>query len=124
MGRRLFKDNARVLRTERLRQAEDFFTRHGSVALVLGRFVPIVRTYVPFAAGTARMRSSNFVLWNVAGAIIWVFSMVLSGVFLGNIPGLAHSMNLVMILIAFISLLPVVIAWFLRHRGRVQDQSH
>lgn len=52
-GRRLFRDDARVLRADRLEAAEDFFDRHGSLALVLGRFVPVMRTYVPFAAGTA-----------------------------------------------------------------------
>lgn len=119
-GRRLFNDDARILRTDRLTQAEEFFAKHGPLALVLGRFVPIVRTYVPFAAGTARMRYPNFAVWNVSGAVAWVFSMVLTGVFLGNIPGLAHSINLVMIVVVFVSALPVVIGWLMKRRERAQ----
>ena len=64
-GRRLFRDDARILRTDRLEEAEAFFDRHGRVALVLGCFVPIVRTYVPFAAGAARMSYRRFAIWNV-----------------------------------------------------------
>lgn len=58
-GRRLFKDDARILRTDRLATAEAFFNRRGPLALVIGRFVPIVRTYVPVAAGTAQMRTAT-----------------------------------------------------------------
>lgn len=66
-GRRLFKPDARVLRIDRLEAAEAFFARHGRAALVLGRFVPIVRTYVPLAAGAAAMPYSAFIGWNVLG---------------------------------------------------------
>lgn len=119
-GRRLFKDDAKILRTDRLVQAEEFFANHGSLALVLGRFVPIVRTFVPFAAGTPRMPYKHFVAWNAGGALAWVGSMVLAAVFLGDIPGLAHSIDLIMIVIVFVSLLPVAIGWFIKHRARVQ----
>lgn len=107
-GRRLFTDDARVLKTSRLDAAEDFFAKHGPVALVLGRFVPIVRTFVPVAAGTARMPYSHFVGWNVLGGITWVLSMNLVGVFLGNIPGIADSIEKIMVLIIVLSVLPIV----------------
>lgn len=108
-GRRLFKDGARVLRTDRLEEAEAFFARHGHWALVLGRFVPIVRTYVPFAAGTARMRYGAFIRWNVLGALIWVGSMTAVGVLLSGIPGIAHSIEGVMLVVIAASMLPVVV---------------
>lgn len=108
-GRRLFKDDARVLKTEHLDAAERFFAEHGPLALVLGRFVPIVRTYVPVAAGTARMTYRHFVSWNVLGAIGWVTSMVLAGVLLGHIPGIAHSIDIIMIVVVTISVLPIII---------------
>lgn len=108
-GRRLFRDDARVLRTDRLEAAEDFFNRHGSLALVLGRFVPVVRTYVPFAAGTARMRYQHFVGWNVTGAVTWVSLMIAVGVLLGGIPGIASSIEGVMLLVIAISMLPVAV---------------
>ncbi|MDK7750511.1 DedA family protein [Brevibacterium sp. UMB10442] len=109
-GRRLFKDDARILRTDRLATAEAFFNRRGPLALVIGRFVPIVRTYVPVAAGTAQMPYRNFVIWNVGGALAWVGSMVLIGALLGHIPGITHSIDGIILLIIGISMLPVAIS--------------
>ena len=122
-GRRLFKDDARILRTDRLEAAEAFFTRHGPLALVLGRFVPVVRTYVPFAAGTARMPYRRFVTWNVLGAIVWVGLMTAIGVLLSGIPGIADSIEGVVLVIVAISMLPVVVPatrrwWERRPTGR------
>lgn len=108
-GRGLFKKDARILKLEYLRSAEDFFRKHGPLALVLGRFVPIVRTYIPVAAGTANMPYKNFVGWNVSGAVTWVVSMNLIGVFLGSIPGIADSIDKIMILVVVISVAPIVI---------------
>lgn len=110
-GRKLFKDDARVLKIEYLNEAEAFFAKHGGLALVLGRFVPIVRTYVPFAAGTADMHYRSFLKWNVLGAAGWVLSMVLVGVLLGGIPGIADSIDKIMILIIVISVMPMIIGW-------------
>ena len=115
-GRKLFKDDARVLRTEHLDSAEDFFQRHGPVALVLGRFVPIVRTFVPFAAGTAEMGYSSFLRWNILGGIGWVGSMLLVGVLLGGIPGIAHSIDIIMLIVVAISVLPMIIGWINKRR--------
>ena len=122
-GRRLFKDDARILRTDRLEAAEAFFTRHGPLALVLGRFVPVVRTYAPFAAGTARMPYRRFVTWNIIGAIAWVGSMTAIGVLLSGIPGIADSIEGVVLVIIAISMLPVVVPatrrwWERRPTGR------
>lgn len=109
-GRRLFKDDAKVLRTDRLEAAEAFFAKYGPLSLVLGRFVPIVRTYIPLAAGTANMPYRKFIGWNVTGAVAWVLSMVAVGVLLGNIPGITSSIDKIMLLIIFISVLPIVIS--------------
>ena len=124
-GRRLFKDDARILRTDRLEAAEAFFARHGHLALVLGRFVPVVRTYVPFAAGTARMPYRRFVTWNVLGAIIWVGLMTGAGVLLSGIPGIADSIEGVMLIVIAVSMLPVIIPaarrWWTMRRRPVLD---
>ena len=122
-GRRLFKDDARILRTDRLEAAEAFFVRHGHLALVLGRFVPVVRTYVPFAAGTARMPYRRFVTWNVLGAVAWVGLMTGAGVLLSGIPGIADSIEGVMLVVIAVSMLPVIIPaarrwWERRPTGR------
>lgn len=108
-GRGLFKKDARLLKLEYLNTAEDFFRKHGSLALVLGRFVPIVRTFIPVAAGTAGMPYKKFIGWNVSGAVAWVISMNLVGVFLGNIPGIADSIEKIMLLIIALSVAPIVI---------------
>ncbi|MDC7115821.1 DedA family protein [Corynebacterium amycolatum] len=108
-GHKLFSDNAKVLRTDRLEAAEKFFAKYGPLSLVLGRFVPIVRTYIPLAAGTANMPYGKFIGWNVAGAIGWVASMVAVGVLLGNIPGITSSIDKIMLLVIAISVLSVVI---------------
>nr|WP_120491686.1 VTT domain-containing protein [Corynebacterium lactis] len=110
LGRRLFKDDAKVLRTDRLEAAEAFFAKWGPLSLVLGRFVPIVRTYIPLAAGTANMPYRKFIGWNVTGAVAWVLSMVAVGVLLGNIPGITSSIDKIMLLIIFISVLPIIIS--------------
>lgn len=121
LGRKLFKDDARILRTEHLDSAEDFFQRHGPVALVLGRFVPIVRTFVPFATGTAEMGYSSFLRWNILGGIGWVGSMLLVGVLLGGIPGIAHSIDIIMLIVVAISVLPMIIGW-INNRRKAQRE--
>lgn len=122
-GRRLFRDDARILRTDRLEEAEAFFDRHGRVALVLGRFVPIVRTYVPFAAGAVRMSYRRFAIWNVLGALAWVGSMTGVGLLLAGVPGVADSIEGVVLAVVAVSLLPVAVPaarrrWRRRRRKR------
>ncbi|MDM7890004.1 VTT domain-containing protein [Curtobacterium sp. RHCJP20] len=108
-GRRLFKDDARVLTTARLDEAEAFFTKWGGLSLVLGRFVPIVRTYVPLAAGTAQMHYRRFLLFNLIGAVSWACGLTAVGVLLGGIPVVAHNIDALMIVIVLVSVLPIVI---------------
>lgn len=108
-GRRLFKDDARILTTARLDEAEAFFTKWGGLSLILGRFVPIVRTYVPLAAGTAQMHYRRFLLFNLIGAISWACGLTAGGVLLGGIPVVAHNIDALMIVIVVVSVLPIVI---------------
>lgn len=108
-GRRLFRDDARVLRTSRLVETERFFERYGPLSLVLGRFVPIVRTYVPLVAGTARLPYRRFLPWNTIGAVAWVGGMTAIGLLLGGIPGIVDNIDLLMIAIIVVSVAPVAI---------------
>lgn len=118
-GRGLFKEDAKVLSMKHLHRTEAFFHKWGPLALVLGRFVPIVRTFVPVSAGTANMHYKKFVGWNISGAIIWVFLMTAVGVVLGNIPGVTKSIEGIMLLIVFISVLPIIFAAW---RKRVENK--
>ncbi|WP_066910564.1 DedA family protein [Millisia brevis] len=115
-GRRLFTPDARVLKTSRLEEAERFFERYGPAALVLGRFVPVVRTYVPLAAGTAGLHYPRFLMWNALGGSLWACGMVAAGVFLGGIPLVANHIDVLMIVIVAVSVLPIVINILLRRR--------
>lgn len=108
-GRRFFKDDARVLKTSHLRRTEDFFQRYGGRAIVMARFVPIVRTFVPLVAGAARHSYKHFVGWNVLGGFLWVVLMVTAGALLGGIPLIVDHVDLIAILIVGLSLIPVAL---------------
>ncbi|GAB3609471.1 MULTISPECIES: DedA family protein [Humibacter] len=113
-GRRLFKPGARILKPQHLERAEEFFGRYGAPSLLLGRFVPIVRTYVPLAAGVARMPYRRFVLWNVLGAASWCIVMVILGLLLGGIPFVVSNIDVLMVLVVVVSVLPIVVTALLR----------
>ncbi|MFN0011367.1 MAG: VTT domain-containing protein [Phycisphaerales bacterium] len=98
----------RALNRQHLDRAHAFFEKYGGKAVILGRFVPIVRTFVPFVAGAGAMTYGKFVLYNVAGAFLWVGVCVGAGVLFGNIPFVKKNFELVIIGIIVVSVLPVV----------------
>lgn len=118
-GARLFKEDARVLKLQHLHETEAFFLKYGGRALVLGRFVPIVRTYVPLAAGTARYPYRRFVPWNVAGAFLWAVGVTVVGSMLGGVPVIANNIEVLLAVVVAISVLPVLVG-FLRKRRRAR----
>jgi membrane-associated protein len=106
----------RVLKKKYFDQTEAFFERHGNKALVIGRFVPVVRTYVTVVAGITRMNRARFFVWSAVGAIAWVVSLTLLGYFLGDaFPTIGERLDLAIILIVAVSLMPMVWEWW-RHR--------
>lgn len=121
-GRRLFKPEARVLKTRYLDEAEAFFTRYGGPALVLGRFVPVVRTYVPLAAGTAQYRYRSFLIWNLTGAALWTIVVTVLGVILGQIPFVRTHVDVLALIIVAISVLPIVVSGLVRFRRSRRNQ--
>jgi membrane-associated protein len=96
-------------------KAHEFFERHGGKAIVLARFMPIVRTFVPFVAGAAEMTYPSFAFYNVAGGIAWVAICVGAGYIFGNVPVVKENFTLVALGIVAVSLLPMVVE-YLRHR--------
>ena len=94
-----------------LRRTHDFYERHGGKTIIIARFVPIVRTYVPFVAGLGAMPYGRYVAFCVAGALLWVGSLCLAGYFFGNIPAVKSNLTAVIIAIVLLSLSPGVIAW-------------
>src|SRR5579862_2470803 len=107
----------RLLNHDHLARGHAFFEAYGGKAIILGRFVPIVRTFVPFVAGAAAMTTTSFVLYNAIGAVAWVGLCVGAGVAFGNVPLIAKNFSLVTIGIVIVSLLPVAVE-YVRHRRR------
>jgi membrane-associated protein len=104
----------KLLNREHLRRAHTFFEEYGGKAVILGRFVPIVRTFVPFVAGAAQMRSHSFGIYNLAGALGWVGICVGAGLLFGNVPFVKENFSLVAIGIVLVSLLPMVVEYVRR----------
>jgi membrane-associated protein len=98
----------RVLNRDHLARAHEFFERYGGKAVVLGRFVPIVRTFVPFVAGAARMTPGTFVLYNITGGALWVALCFGAGYLFGNVPFVKNNFSLITITIVVVSVLPMV----------------
>lgn len=119
-GRKLFKNpDSRIFRKEFLFQAEEFYEKYGSKAIVIAMFVPIVRAFAPVAAGIGNMPYQRFVFFNVAGAFIWVSSFTLLGYFAGDvIEELGINIEVAALLIIFLSLLPGVIHVFSKPDNR------
>jgi membrane-associated protein len=107
----------RLLNREHLRRAHVFFEQYGGKAVILGRFVPIVRTFVPFVAGAAAMSWHQFLLFNVVGAAGWVGLCLGAGVLFGNVPIVKENFSLVTIGIVMVSLLPVLVEYLRRRRA-------
>ena len=107
----------RLLNRKHLDRTHAFFERHGGKAVVLGRFVPIVRTFVPFVAGAGSMRYSSFLAYNVIGALAWVGICVAAGYAFGNVPAVKDNFSLVVIGIVLVSVLPMAIE-FIKARRR------
>ena len=109
IGPPAFTGSIRFLKVEYLRRTEAFFVKHGSMTIVLSRFVPIIRTCAPFVAGVARMPYARFQAFNVFGGVAWVLILVWAGFFFGNIPLVKNNFGVVTIGIIVVSLLPL--AW-------------
>ena len=110
MGARVYtQGNLWFIKHDHLMAAKAFYERHGGKAIILARFVPLVRTFTPFVAGVARMNYSQFVWFNVAGGIGWVFSMTICGYLLGNIPFVKTHFEKIVIGIILVSILPIAI---------------
>lgn len=109
-GPKIFKDdNARFLKKAHLAKAHAFYEKWGGAAIILARFTPFLRTYVPFVAGMSRMSYRKFALYNITGGIIWVASLTYLGYFFGNIPWVKANQGFMVIGIVIVSLIPVLI---------------
>jgi len=117
IGPRAFTARSRFFKHEHLVRTHAFFERHGGKAIVLARFVPIVRTFAPFVAGVGGMRYRHFAIYNILGALLWVIPFVTGGFLFGNVPVVRNNFELVILAIVALSLLPMAIEWW-NHKKR------
>lgn len=117
-GAKLFKPDARILKTAHLDRTYAFYERYGSKTIVLARFVPIVRTFAPFVAGMGGMRYPHFFLYNVLGAVLWVVLCMAAGYAFGNIPLVKDHFSLVVLGIIALSVLPMALEGWKAWRER------
>lgn len=123
VGPLLFKrEDSFLFKKRNLEMARDFYERKGGFAIILGKFVPIVRTFVPIIAGVVKLEYRKFVVFAIIGAIFWVNSMVIAGYFLGGIPLIKNNLEIFVVGIILVSVIPVVLT-FMKERKRIQEEK-
>lgn len=111
------RHDGRIVKRQYLDRTVEFFERHGSQALVIGRFVPFVRTYVTLIAGVSEMERVRFWLWSAIGAIAWVVSVTCLGYFLGQaFPWLSDKIDWVILGLLLITVVPIALEWWRKRR--------
>jgi membrane-associated protein len=111
VGPRVFTGEVRWLKKEYLDRAQVFYEKYGGKAIFLGRFIPIVRTFVPFVAGIGNMRYGYFISYNIFGGIIWTALFTFAGYFFGNVSFVKNNFSLVVIAIVVISTIPAIVEY-------------
>lgn len=127
VGPPIFARDTRFIKKEYLLKAHHFYERHGGKAIVLARFIPIVRTFAPFVAGIALMNPAVFFFYNIIGCLLWVGALVSAGFFLGNLAWVRENFSLIVYAIIVISVLPVCIeivrGWLGRRKEATSAQG-
>jgi len=117
IGPKVFQmQNSRVFRKEYLDRTHQFYEKYGPITIVIGRFIPIIRTFAPFLAGVGSMTYGKFLVYNVVGGILWIASFTLGGYFFGNLPFVKKNFTAVIIAIIIISVMPTVIEYVRQRR--------
>jgi membrane-associated protein len=119
IGPRVYdRPDSRWFRKKHLQRTQAFYDRYGGVTIIIGRFVPIIRTFAPFLAGVAGMSYRRFLSYNVVGGIAWIASLTYAGYLFGNIPWVKHNLSFIVVGIVIVSLIPAVVTYLRERRGR------
>ena len=110
LGPKVFKENNRILKLQYYLDTKAFFDRHGGKAVIISRFMPIIRTIAPFVAGVGRMPFLRYSLYNIIGGVSWIILFLFAGFLLGNVPFFKAHFSLIGIAIILVSILPPIIA--------------
>jgi membrane-associated protein len=117
LGLRLFKNpDSKIFRRDHLTLTEQFYQRHGGKTIVLGRFLPIIRTFAPFVGGLGQMQYRRFLAFNVVGALAWIGGFVYVGYFFGNLPGIKQNLSYLIIGIVVVTSIPGLYGIWHQHR--------
>ena len=110
IGQKVFSSQSRWIDQNALRKTHAFYEKHGGKTIILARFLPIIRTFAPFIAGVSEMNFSRFQFFNITGAALWVFGLVIAGYFFGNIPIIRQNLNVIVLVGVGAAAIPVVMA--------------
>jgi membrane-associated protein len=117
LGPKVFHfEKSRFFNPDHLRKTHAFYEKYGGKTIIMARFIPIVRTFAPFVAGIGAMSYAQFIVYNVAGGVLWVGVCLSAGYFFGNLEFVRNNFSVVILAIVFISILPAVFE-YLRHRA-------
>jgi membrane-associated protein len=119
IGPRVYeRPDSRWFKQAHLRRTQAFYDKYGGVTIIIGRFIPIIRTFAPFLAGVAGMSYRRFLSYNVVGGVLWIGLLVYAGYLFGNIPWVKQNLSLIVIAIVVVSLIPAISTFVREHRRR------
>jgi len=114
---------SKLINKEHLDEAHRFFEKHGGKTIAIGRFIPLIRTFVPFVAGSGTMKYTKFLKFNVLGAFLWVLVCSLAGYLFGNIPVVQEHFSMIILGIVLVSLIPVLITALKSRKKKVSTEE-
>lgn len=124
-GAQLFKNpDSKIFRRDYLNRAQAFYGKHGGKTIIMTRFVPIFRTFAPFAAGMSGMKYPKFLTFNLIGALAWVGIFLYAGYFFGNIPSVRKNFTLLILGILVVSILPIVYEAWKARKSQQPNSAH
>jgi membrane-associated protein len=123
-GPRIFgREESRFFKPKYLRQAKDFYDKHGGKTIILARFMPFVRTFAPIVAGAVDMHYSRFFFFNLVGGFLWAIGITLIGYLFGNIPFVKNNLEIALVVIVLLSLAPIFIHQVMERKREKQEKA-